>query len=216
MRNAVFAAALSLACLACRGTAPGVNGRPEDGVASVIIAGKIILPDGEAKSGGITINLEGDGEGADSYRLKVLPRQAQLFQVEPGTYRLSPTRSLLGTHQASLKIRIEGRTYRVPFPREILRANAVTIKPRKIAALGVLEARLSKALPGRPARIDLRLDDSVDARRNLVEGLIRSMMDPDVSVEKRENAISWIRALDQSLLDLLSESERKPLYKLAP
>lgn len=209
------AALFCLVAAACRGAVPTVNGRPEAGISSVIIGSRIILPAGETRHGKMTVNLE-DDDGTEVYRLPLLPQQALFYQVEPGTYHLSPTRSFFGGHQAMLKVSIEGRTYKVPFPRDILRRPPVTVKPRKAVSLGVLEVKLSKALPGREARLEVRLDGSVETRRRLVQDLVRSMMDPAVPVQERESAIAWTRALDQTLLDLLSENERKPLYKLSP
>ena len=42
------------------------------------------------------------------------------------------------------------------------------------------------------------------------------MMDPSVHAEDRESAIAWSRALQNALMDLVSETERAPLFKGAP
>ena len=115
-----------------------------------------------------------------------------------------------------LTVKLEGSTYKVPFPRDILRKPAFDLKPKKIIAIGIVEAKLSTALPGQKAALRVRIDDSIDARRSLVQDLIHEMMDPSASLEVREGAISWSRALETSLMDLLSESQRSPLYKPAP
>lgn len=218
MRNSLAlaaAAALGAGLAGCRGTIPELHGTPEAGISSVVIGGRIVLPTGETSSGRLHLNLEMEGGGreAEVYRLPVVPQRSLLYQVEPGVYRLAPTRNLLGFHQARLKVRIEGHTYRVPFPKEILRKPVVDIKPAKIVSLGVLEARVTSTGPGKPPLVRVRLDDSVEARRLIVQDLIRNMMDPRASRDLRESAISWTRALDQTLNELLSERQRIPLYK---
>ncbi len=208
---------LGLALAGCSGTAPRLNGLPEQGMSAVIIGGRFILPTGETKNGRIYINIEGEGgRQAEVYRLKVLPKESLLYQIEPGLYRVSPTRGFFGGHQAMLTVKLEGSTYKVPFPRDILRKPAFDLKPKKIIAIGIVEAKLSTALPGQKAALRVRIDDSIDARRSLVQDLIHEMMDPSASLEVREGAISWSRALESSLMDLLSESQRSPLYKSAP
>jgi len=207
--------ALCLAA-ACRGSAPIAGGGPAQGIAAVLIGGRILLPGGEAPSGEITINLEDESAQGEIYRLRVLPRQARLYQVEPGSYRLSPTRSLFGAPEATLEVRVAGRSFRAPFPRELLRESSVSVKPKRIVALGVLEARLSGSPPGEATSLSVSLDNGIEARRRLVETAIHNMMDPSVPSAERERAISWTKALDQSLQDLLTESQRAPLYKLSP
>ena len=114
-----------------------------------------------------------------------------------------------------LTVKLEGSTYKVPFPRTSC-ANRLRPQAQKIIAIGIVEAKLSTALPGQKAALRVRIDDSIDARRSLVQDLIHEMMDPSASLEVREGAISWSRALETSLMDLLSESQRSPLYKPAP
>ena len=89
----------------------------------------------------------------------------------------------------------------------------VVVKPTKIVALGVMEVRLQRALPGRSADVKVWLDDSREARRKLIEDTIHSMMDPDAPSAYRNNAIQWTQALDQSLVELTTEPLRTPLYK---
>ena len=138
-----------------------------------------------------------------------------LYQVEPGSYRLSPTRTFFGSPNDMLEVRVAGRVFRTPFPRELLRGASVSVRPKRVVALGVLQARLTKA-PGQEPSLSVSLDDSIEARRRLIETIIHNMMDTTVPVAERESAISWTKALDQGLQDLLTESQRGPLYKLSP
>lgn len=217
-RRALMALSAALAAAGCRGSKPLAQADPERGMSAVILGGRIILPTGETRSGSLAVNLEGEGGGreAEVYRLPVRPQESSLHHIEPGVYKLAPTRSLLGFHQSQLKIRIEGRTYRVPFPRDILRKPALDVRPTKVVPIGILEASLTPSLPGQEGRLRVRLDDGVEARRQILQGLIRDMMDPAVPLETRSSAIAWTRALDQALLDLVSENPKRPTYKPAP
>lgn len=208
--------AVVLALTACRGTVPERNAPPEQAISAILIGSRFILPSGETKKGFVAVNLETEGgDRAEVYRIPVRDGQNFLYLVEPGTYRLMPTRSIFGFTQDELKVVIEGRTYRVPFPREILRLPAYNIKPKKIITFGVLEAKVMPALPGRKPEMKVRLDDSVAARRKVVQDMIREMMDPARPLDARESAISWSRAIQNSLLDILSEEDKKPMYKPA-
>lgn len=218
MNRSSWAAAAAALCAGllsgCMGTVPTLNGEPEQGISSVIIGGRVITPLGETRSAKLWINLETDGgRDAEVYRLPVRPQEALLYQVEPGVYHVAPTRNLLGWSQPVLKITVEGRAYKVPFPRELLRKGSLDIKPTKIVPIGVLDVVVEKALPGRPPIVRMSLDDSVDARRGLVQQLIRAMMDPNAPADMRRSAIAWTRALDQTLVEVLAEPPREPLYK---
>lgn len=215
-----LAAALAAACLAsCNGTVPERNAPPEQRISAILIGGRIVLPSGETRDGRMFVNFEGQGDGesgsSEVYRLPVRGGENYLYLVEPGIYRLSPTRSIFGFYQPTLKVLIQGRTYRLPFPREILRLDAYRIKPTKIVTLGVLEARVYPALPGRAPEVKVRLDDSVAARRSVVQSLIRDMMDPEKPAETRESIIAWNQALQNSLMTILSEEDRARSYKPA-
>ena len=213
---AAAACALGLAALGCRGTVPERNALPEQQISAILIGGRMILPSGETRNGRTFVNFETEGgDRAEVYRLPVRGGENSLYLVEPGTYRLAPTRSLFGFYEPQMKVVIEGRTYRLPFPRDILPLVAFPVKPKKIVTLGVLEARVMPALPGRKSEVRVRLDDSVAARREVVQSLIREMMDPTRPLDARESAIAWSRALQTSLLDILAEEDRKPLYKPA-
>ena len=214
-RTIPLAAALWLA--ACQGTVPDRDAPPEQAISAVVIGARMILPSGETRNGTTAVNLETDGGSrAEVYRLPVKGGENFLYLVEPGTYRLAPTRSLFGFYQPQMTVVIEGRRYRLPFPRDIQRLDAYTIKPSRILALGILEARVLPALPGRQPEIRVRLDDGVAARRKVVQDVIHAMMDPTRSVESRESAISWSHALQSSLMDILSEETHRPLYTPAP
>jgi hypothetical protein len=54
------------------------------------------------------------------------------------------------------------------------------------------------------------------ARRKVVQDTIREMMDPTHSLDTRESIVSWSRALQNSLLDILAEEDHRPLYTPAP
>lgn len=218
IRWAVIVTAAAACSAGCQGTRPALYEDPVQGLSSVIVAGRIVLPTGETPSGLMHLNIEGQQEGRDAevYRLAILPQRTLLYQIEPGSYRVGPTRSVFGFPQAQLAIKIEGRSYKVPFPRELLRKAPFLVKPARIYPLGVLEATISSRAAGQKPLIKVRLDDSVAARREITQQVVRSMMDPRASHELRSSAISWTRALDQTLLDLLSESDRPPSYKRAP
>lgn len=217
MRRALGVAILALAAAACRGSIPQASGGPEQGISSVIIDGRILGPSGAPLKGRMVINLESEGgRQAQVYRLPVRTGEALLYQIEPGTYHLAPTRALFGDHQPLLRVRAAGRDYFVEFPREILRKPAVVVRPRKIVPLGVLEARWSPELPGRESELKVSLDDSLAARRRLVESLVSDMMNPAASQSLRDNLVAWTHALDAALIDLSSEAERAPLFKPSP
>lgn len=210
----LLTAALTLA--ACRGTVPPRDVPPEQSIAAILIGGRMILPTGESRDASTVVNFESEGgEAGEVYRIPIKGGQNFLYLVEPGTYRILPTRSLIGYYQESMKVVIEGRTYRLPFPRELLRLDPYKVKSSKIVTLGVIEARVMPALPGRKPEIRVRLDDSVATRRAIVQDMIREMMDPTRPLDARASAISWSRALQNSLLDILSEQQKPLTYKLA-
>lgn len=208
--------AVALLMTACRGTVPDRDAPPEQSISAILIGGRFILPSGETRNGFTAMNFEGEGgDRAEVYRLPVKGGENYLYLVEPGVYRLYPTRSLFGFYQDQMKVVIEGRTYRLPFPREILRLDPYDVKPSRIVTLGVLEARVMPALPGRKPEIRVVLDDSVGARRSVVQSMIRAMMDPNKPLDVRSSTIAWTRALQSSLMDILSEQDQKPMYKPA-
>lgn len=215
MKKALLLAVL-LGAAGCRGIVPPRDAPPEQSISAILIGGRMILPTGESRNASTFVNFESEGgEAGEEYRLPIRGGRNFLYLVEPGTYRILPTRSLIGYFQDDLKVVIEGRTYRIPFPRELLRLEPYTIKPRRIVTLGILEVKVMPALPGRKAEVRVRLDDSAETRRAVVQDMIREMMDPTRSLDARASAISWSRALQNSLLDILSEQEKPTLYKPA-
>ncbi|MCM2304679.1 MAG: hypothetical protein NDJ72_08245 [Elusimicrobia bacterium] len=215
MKRAALLAGILLAA-ACRGTVPERNAPPEQAISAILIGCKTVLPSGETRNGRIVVNFESEGgRQAEVYRLPVKSGENYLYLIEPGTYRIAPTRSIFGFYQPIMNVVIEGRTYSLPFPRDLLRQHAYEIKPGKITSMGSLEATVMPALPGQKPTIRVRLDDSPQARRNVVQSTIRDMMDPRKSTDVRESALAWSRALQISLMDLLAEEEQRPLYKPA-
>ncbi len=205
-----------LAFAACRGLVPERNAPPEQAISAILIGCKTILPSGETRNGRIIINFESEGgRQAEVYRLPVRGGENYLYLIEPGIYRIAPTRSIFGFYQPTMHVVIEGRKYSLPFPRDLLRQHAYEIKPGKITAMGSLEATVMPALPGQKPTIRVRLDDSTQARRNVVQSTIRDMMDPRKSSEVRESSIAWSRALQNSLMELLAEEQQRQLYKPA-
>ena len=213
-RRLTAAAALvaAFALTGCRGTVPMLNGPPEAGISAVLLGCRMFLPTGETRDGRAALNLEGELGNGETYRLPVEPQRALLYDVEPGVYRVGPTRSIFGFHQAKLKVVLEGRSYYADFPREIMRKPALDIRPTRLYALGILEARLVR-LPGRPPELKVRLDDSLQARRSLVQNVIRTMMDPHAGNADRSSAVAWTRALEAELTSIVSQVERGPAYR---
>lgn len=202
---------------ACAGAVPERNAPPEQAISAILVGTRFVLPTGETRGGRTVVNFESEGgRRAEVYRLPLGGGENFLYLVEPGVYRIMPTRSLMGFHQTVLKATIEGRQYRIPFPRELLRLPAYEVKPSRILPMGVLELEVHAALPGRPSRVSVRLDDSVQARRRIVQETIRDMMDPRRDRDVRESAIAWTRSLQNSLLDLLAEEQKRPAFKPAP
>jgi hypothetical protein len=212
---AAFAAALALA--ACGGVVPPSNAPPEEAISAILIGGRMILPSGQVLDGETNIGFESGGDrNAQVYRLPVKAGRNELYLVEPGLYRFAPTRTILGQYRTTLTAVIEGRRYTIPFPRELMSYDSFNVKPSRILALGVLEIRVMPALPGRAPEVRVRLDDSIAARRALVQDTIRDMMDPTKPPETRDAAVAWNQALQKSLLSILAEQQKQALYTPAP
>jgi len=210
-----LAAVLLLA--GCRGTVPDREAPPEHGIAAILIGARMRTPDGEARDGLAVLGFETKKQGQDAevYRLPVHAGDVLLFRVEPGTYGLAPTRTLFGASEPVMRVRVDDRVYRLPFPRELMRPTYEAI-PHKVAVLGVIETQVLPALPGQAPQVRVRLDDSPETRRELVQRLIRDMMDPRVPADQRNSAISWSHALQDSLIHVLAEQQKHPLYEPAP
>ncbi|MEK7384299.1 MAG: hypothetical protein AAB262_13565 [Elusimicrobiota bacterium] len=217
MRKTILLTVALAALSACRGAIPGRNAPPEQAISAILIGSRFLLPSGQTYNGLMHINFESEGgRQAEVYRLPITGGENFLYLVEPGVYRIAPTRSVFGFYQEMMNVVIDGRQYRLPFPRDLLRQPPYTIKASKIVAMGILEARVLPALPGRQPQLRIRLDDGVSARRKVVQDTIRDMMDPNLSPETRESTIAWSRALQDSLMNILSEEQKRTTYKPAP
>lgn len=196
----------------CRGTRPQYFGKSSLGFGAILVSARIITPNGETNVGKMEMNFESDNE---RYRIKFRPGKTSLLRLEPDVYRLHPTRTPFGRVEARMRVQIDGRSYRVPFPRSVLRLRPIDVPPTKIVAIGVLEARLLPIARGKRPVIKIRLDDSIQARRGLIESIINKQMDPKTSVHIRDASITWVRALEQALTQLLGETGRKRRFKPA-
>ena len=209
--------ALAVLTAACSGTVPPRDADPARGFAAVLIGSRLSTPDGPARGGAITIDLEtkDGGPGALVYRLPLRADDAALFRVEPGVYGLAPTRGFFGATRPDLVVRVEDRVYRLPFPRELMRPT-YDAKPRRLAVVGVLVAQVMTALPGQAPQVRVSLEDSAPERRELIQRMIRETMDPNTPASVRDSTVSWMRELQRELVSVLAEPERKPLYQTAP
>jgi len=217
MRRAAPAAVAVLLLCACSGTVPERDAPPERGFAAILIGGRMILPSGESRDGVAPIDFETKNGGADAetYELPIPAADVAFYRVEPGVYGLAPTRNFFGTSRGVMTVRIADREYTTSFPRELMRPS-FDAKPRKVVVVGVLETTVLPALPGQKPQLRVRLDDSATARRELVQSMIRTMMDPNQSNAARDNAVSWSHALQEQLQAVLAEETRRPLYESAP
>ncbi|MBI5631165.1 MAG: hypothetical protein HY921_09815 [Elusimicrobia bacterium] len=205
---------ISLCCLAaaCRGTIPELHEPPSRNVGGFLVGLKISTElSGEASSGKFILNLE---SGSEIYRLALEPGQSYLYQVEPGIYRLAPERSLFGGRRTLMSISAQGQEYQLPFPRELDRHESLSVEPGDILVLGRVEVSVAEAQAGREALVRIRLNQSVAARRDLVQAMIRKIMDPSQPLPARESALSWVQALEKNLRRLFGEKEKGPA--LAP
>lgn len=194
----VLLAAAALA--ACRGSVPRRD-VPREAAHAAVLGGARVLVDGvEAADGSVSVNLESEDSG-EAYRLALTAGPATPLLVEPGTYRWSPVRSLLGFRRAYLEVSAGGRRWRAPFPEGMSAAAPLRLASGGIVSLGVVEARVGLGGDASsPAEPLARLDDGPEARRGLVQGAVRAMMDPSRPEAARESAISWSRALEEELM----------------
>ena len=202
-----------VACLSilagCRGTRPAYYGKAQLGFGAILVGARIITPNGESNVGLMEMNFESDNE---RYRIRFMPEETSLLRIEPDVYRLYPTRTPVGRVEARMRVRIDGRTYRVPFPRSVLRLRPFEVPPTKLLPVGILEARLLPIERGKRPIIQVRLDDSVSARRKLLESVIDKQMNPKTEPNIRDSTITWTRALEQALIRLQGEEEEKRRY----
>ncbi|MFA6091718.1 MAG: hypothetical protein WCU88_04465 [Elusimicrobiota bacterium] len=214
LRTALFCAAAASAALlgACRAGAPAYFGGTEPGKGAILVGIRLLDNSEELKEGRLRIDIESDEE---RYGLILHPGRTVLVQVEPGDYRLLPEKTLFGGARTDISIVMKRRSYRMNFPRDLLRMEALPVKPGKVAAMGFIEAKLLPHAPGERPKILLRLDSSVDARRQNISDLIARMMDPQTPQSLREGAVSWARPLEQALVRVQGEKDSAPSY-LAP
>jgi hypothetical protein len=203
---------LALAC-GCGGSAPVRFPESTLGFSAVLVRSRLFSSSGETSDGSISLNLE---SAQERYACEFPPKETAMLRVEPGVYRLGPTRGLLGSPNEHLRVRIQGRNYLVAFPREILRLDAFTVKPTEVVPLGILEARLLPMEKGRSASVAIRFDSSVGARRRLVEDSIHAMQDPKMSSDVQASLLTWTKALSQALVRVQEETDRPPAFKPHP
>src|SRR3989442_12891895 len=98
-----FLAAVSIAFIfsGCRGSAPAYRAHPSAGKSAVLLRARLFLPSGEIRAGSVEINLESD---ANKYRFGVAARESNLYFVQPGAYRLAPTRGVFGGAENELTV----------------------------------------------------------------------------------------------------------------
>lgn len=211
MRRLALVAPLILAG-GCAGSSPSKNADPSAGLSAVLVRGRLLLPTGETTSGRLVLNLESE---AEQYRIDFKPRETLLYVVEPGVYHVYPARNFFGNPSEKFSAVINGRTYRVPFPRDILRLAPAVVKPRNVVPVGVLEVRLVPASGKSDYQIAVHFDNRVETRRQLVQDMITRMMDPDAPTSLRDNAVAWTQSLDQALVLLQGAEDVRPAYKPA-
>lgn len=187
---------------ACQGSVPIHSGGPDAGMGAVLAAGRIFLPSGPIRSGKIAVNLESDSNPPQIYRLIISPERPTLYRIEPGVYRLRPTRNLFGAGLETLTVRLGGQTYLPRFPASLEHRRPFQIKTGEVLALGVMEARLSRSLEGGSPYVSLSLDDSLLSRRRITEQVIRDMMEPSAPAAVKNYIISWAGALQKSLVEM--------------
>ena len=141
------------------------------------------------------------------------PGETTVLRVEPDIYRLHPTRNLFGFVQRDLTVTIAGRSFRVPFPRSILRKEQVDLKPTRAVAIGILEVKLLPIRKGERPKIEVRLIDDIDAKRELLEEVIDKMMDTKTPVEIRSASVSWTRAIENAVIDLQGLEQEQRAFK---
>jgi hypothetical protein len=153
----------------------------------------------------VRVNLEGEGDGANTYRLILDSQQPRLYQIEPGRYRLGPTRGYFGSPKPTLAVTSEGADLKPPFPREWMSESSFRARPSKISSMGIIEVIVDPAAKAAAPSVSLRFDDSVQTRRSLIEGMIHAMMDSQASPADRAEAIAWSRPLEEALINIQAE-----------
>ena len=196
---------------ACRASLPPTTTGPSPLYAALLVKGRIVMPAGEVDAGMITLDMESP---MHEYQIDFIPKKTILYSVEPGAYHFSPIRTVFGRTSTILKLKISGQNFDVPFPAELLRRSVVA-PPTQVIPVGILVARVSTPPHQSQYVFHVSLDDSLRARKSLVQDAIRQLMDTNTSSAQRENPVKWIRALDQTFEQLQSDQEGNEPVKSA-
>lgn len=207
-RLGCLSAALALA--GCQGSIPPSRGDGRLGYGAVLVQGKCVTPAGETRRARIALNLESDEH---RFILPFTPGVTSLYVVPAGTYRLMPLRGPFGVTERSLQLIIENRVLRVPFPRDVLRKDPLEVAPDHIVPIGILRVEAERDPGDRRVKVNVKLDDSKDARRRLVQDKITSMLDPRVPAAQRDEAVNWTKALDHALVSVDADPDVRPPFK---
>jgi hypothetical protein len=183
----------------CGGTAPSTRADSSQESSGVLIQGRLIMPSGEIREGGMVVNLESEDH---QYQMAIAPRQTSLYFVKPGTYRIAPPRGVFGNAEATWTVQFSDQKYSGTFPDALSRHAEYVVRPGKIVSLGIVEARLSKTGEHEKPILSGTLIEDVDSKRELVQDSIRKMGDPKLSATERETAINSSMALQEALVEL--------------
>jgi hypothetical protein len=198
----------------CAGITPTTDGQLEPNLAAVIISARIKTPNGHAYSGGTTLTLQGIGEGSSkSYRIFLPAQETLLYQIAPGLYRVEAPRGFFGNLKTILSIQADGENYVAPFPRGLVDLPPIQIKPEQTVAIGKLEVAVMSVPAGTPQSIVVEFHHDIAAKRRLIEKIIHSMADPNISEDKRRSYQSWVNSLQNALISMtetVNDSFEKP------
>ncbi len=191
----------------CAGVAPVTSGKATPNRGAIVIAARIITPNGRAYSGGMTLNLQGIGEGStESYRIFLPAKETLLYQIAPGLYRVEAPLGFFGNSKTILPIKADGESYSPQFPHDLLNFPPIEIKPEHTIALGELNVSIMPVPTGTPPNINIKFNHDVVVKRHLIETIIRSMADPNISEDKRKSYQSWTNSLQEALTAITSAS----------
>ncbi|MBI4346719.1 MAG: hypothetical protein HY553_07675 [Elusimicrobia bacterium] len=199
-----------MSCLGCQGSIPPSRGDGRFGYGAILVRGICKTPAGETRRARLALNFESDDH---RYIIPFTAGMTSLYVVPAGTYRLMPLRGPFGITERTLGIVIENRALRVPFPRDVLRKDVFVVKREHVVPIGILEVEAEREPGERRMKVKVRLDDSRNARRRLVQDKIASMMDARVPADQREEAVNWTAALDQALVTVESDPDIRAPYK---
>lgn len=201
MRIAILSSAMALLC-ACQGRVPIHSGGTDAGRSAVLVGGRVVLPSGPVQEGRIAINLESELSPPEIYRLIIDPASPTLYRMEPGDYRLRPTRNLFGRRLETVTFRLKGKTHLPRFPASLQHRKPFEFKTGEVVALGIVDIRISRAMEGGQPYVSVSLDDSLAARREITQQAIRRLGDPRAPASVRNYLFSWSNALEKSLMEM--------------